>query len=205
MRTYRHCILLTCLAGLAVFQSLAQSPSLVVERRGNLLHVAAPQLHFLEGKPLERLTNGASITYLLELVLAPGGSAETKLQERFILSYDLWEEKFSVVQAGTSRHTASHMSAAAAEAWCLDNMPLPVPAFGPDKPFTVRLDVSYAETASAGTESNPTLTLAGLIDVFSRKKREEPAHWEAFSKTIRLKDLKQNPAGARSASRALRT
>jgi hypothetical protein len=47
---------------------------------------------------------------------------------------------------------------------------------------------------SPGSESVSGLTLAGLIDVFSRKKREEPPHWEALSGPLRLMDLKQNPA-----------
>jgi hypothetical protein len=204
MRAYRHCILLICFAGVTALQASAQTPSLVVERRGNQLHVAAPQLHFLEGKPLERLSNGASVTYILELSLSAGGAATTRLRERFVLSYDLWEEKFSVVQEGPSGRSASHLTAAAAEAWCLDSMPLPLPAFSQEKPFTIKLDCSYADADSAGAESSPSLTLAGLIDVFSRKKKEEPAHWEALSKTIRLIDLKHGPAGVRRPSRRAR-
>ncbi len=204
MRKYRHCIVLTVFVALAAHQALAQPAPLVVERRGNQIHVSAPQLHFLAGKPLERLTNGASVTYVLELSLSAGGVAATRLQERFILSYDLWEEKFSVVQVGASGRSASHLSAAAAEAWCLDNMPLPLPAVNQEKPFSIRFECSYLEGPDAGVEGNPSLTLAGLIDVFSRKKKEEPAHWEAVSKTIRLMDLKQDPTGTRRSSRRAR-
>jgi hypothetical protein len=100
MKSYRYCILLTCFAGIVCLQIQAQSQSLIVERKGKELHVAAPQLHFLEGKPLEQLHNGASVTYALTLTLTSGFSATMRLQERFVLSYDLWEEKFSVVQAG---------------------------------------------------------------------------------------------------------
>jgi hypothetical protein len=34
------------------------------------------------------------------------------------------------------------------------------------------------------------LTLAGLIDLFSRRGRETPPHWEASSGSLRLADLK---------------
>jgi len=194
MRPYRYCILLTCFAGIVCLQIQAQSQSLIVAHNGKQLHVAAPQLHFLEGKPLEQLHNGASVTYALTLTLTSGVSVTMRLQERFVLSYDLWEEKFSVVQAGPPGRSASHLTAAAAEVWCLDNMPLPVPAFNPDKSFTVKLECSVVVHEGAGSESGSGLTLAGLIDVFSRKKREEPPHWEALSGPLRLMDLKQNPA-----------
>jgi hypothetical protein len=202
MRSYRYCILLTCFAGFACLQMLAQSPSLTVERRGNQLHVAAPQLHFLEGKPLERLNNGASVTYTLALTLTAGSSATVRQQERFILSYDLWEEKFSVVQAGSPGRSASHLTAAAAESWCLDSLQLPLPVLSPEKSFTVKLECSYVDSESASGESSSGLTLAGLIEVFSRKKREEPLHWEALSGPLRLMDMKQNASSGRRTLRA---
>ena len=197
MRSYRYCILLTCFAGLACLQMLAQSTALRVERQGNHLHVTAPQLHFLLGKPLERLNNGASVTYTLELTLLAGVSPTIRQQEHFILSYDLWEEKYSVVQAGSQGRLASHLTAAAAEAWCLDNMQLPLPALSPEKSFTIKLECTYLDNESAGSESGSGLTLAGLIDVFSRKKKEEPLRWEALSGPLRLMDMKQNASGGR--------
>ena len=39
-------------------------------------------------------------------------------------------------------------------------------------------------------ENRSALTLAGLIDVFSRKKREEPLRWEAAAGPFRLEQLK---------------
>ena len=197
MKSYRYCILVTCFAGLACLQMLAQSTPLKVERRGNQLHVTAPQLHFLLGKPLERLNNGASVTYTLELTLLAGASPTNRQQEHFILSYDLWEEKYSVVQAGSQGRAASHLTAAAAETWCLDSMQLPLPALSPDKSFTIKLECTYVDNEISGGESSSGLTLAGLIDVFSRKKKEEPLRWEALSGPLRLKDMKQNGSGGR--------
>ncbi len=202
MRSYRYCILLTCSLGLACLQMLAQSPSLTVERRGNQLHIAAPQLNFLEGRPLERLSNGASVTYSLAVTLTAGNSASFRQQERFILSYDLWEEKYSVVQAGSQGRSASHLTAPAAVTWCLDNLQLPVPALGPERSFTVKLECVYLDNESASGDSSSSLTLAGLIDVFSRKKREEPLRWEAISGPLRLMDMKQHAGGG---TRTLRT
>jgi hypothetical protein len=164
-----------------------------VERRGTTLHVAAPHLHFLEGKPLEQLHNGASVTYVFSLTLTADRSSAPafRLQERFIVSFDLWEEKFSVVQAGTPGRSGSHLTAAMAEAWCLDNLPVPMPALPAEKTFVIKLEWSVAENESENSsEIRPGLTLAGLIDVFSRKGREAPPRWQAISGRLRLVDLK---------------
>ncbi len=189
MRHCRYLILLTFIAGL-----VAQSRpyTLNVERRGNLLNVIAPYFHFLEGKPLERLQNGASVTYVFELTLTadPAESAVTRLRRRFIISFDLWEERFAVVQPDPPGQTGSHMTAAMAEAWCLERMPLPLPALTRDKSFVIKLDCWAEPDRSDGSEGG--LTLAGLIDAFSRKGRDAVPRWQATTGSLRLADLKDS-------------
>jgi hypothetical protein len=200
-------ILLGCSLGVLCPRLPAQSQALAVERRGNYLHVAVPQLHLLEGKPLERLHNGASVTYVFSLTLtADRSSAATfRLQERFIVSFDLWEEKFSVVQAGSSGRSGSHLTADLAEAWCLDNLPVPVAALPAEKTFVIKLEWAVAENESENSsESRSGLTLAGLIDVFSRKGREASPRWQAVSGHMRLADLKDKK-GNKSQSRITRS
>jgi len=135
MSSYRYFILMIYVAGIICPRVQAQSQSLIVERHGSHLRVAALQLHFLEGKPLEQLHNGASVIYAFELTLTADQKSTpvTCLHERFILSFDLWEEKFSVVQAGPSGRSGSHLTAAMAETWCLDNLLMPIPALTPEK------------------------------------------------------------------------
>lgn len=197
MRHKRYLLLLLCLA-VARPQLQAQSKLLIVELQGSHLRVAAPQLQFLEGKPLEQLHNGASVAYALELTIAPdrGRAPLFRLQEQFIVSYDLWEEKFSVVRAGPSGRSASHLTAAQAVAWCLESMLLPKAALPAEKTFVIELECRITENeAEGGTESRPALSLAGLIDVFSRREREAPPRWQAVSGTLRMADLrdKKNP------------
>jgi hypothetical protein len=188
MTTLRKTILLMGLAGIGWLQTLAQSRPLVVEKQGDRLIVTAPQLHFLNGRPLDQLHNGASVTYITSLTLNSSGTQTFRLQERFIVSYDLWEEKFSVVQAGKIGRSASHLTAEAVEAWCLESLSVPVPALKSDKSFVIRLECTI--DPSNGTDSGPGLTLAGLIDALSRKQREEQPHWEATSDTLRISNLK---------------
>src|SRR6266545_553131 len=89
------------LAGLGIAVSAvkgATSP-LTITWDGDDIHVAAPQLHFLSGKSLERLKNGAAVSFLSQLTLSTDANATVyrRRPERFVVSYDLWEERFSVV------------------------------------------------------------------------------------------------------------
>src|ERR1700674_3045664 len=92
------------LAGLATpLFSVRAAESLEVKYDGDNLHVSAPGLHFLIGKPLERLKDGASVAYIAQLTLLSDDHVTEfkRRQGRFVVSYALWEEKFSVSQLGT--------------------------------------------------------------------------------------------------------
>ncbi len=177
-------------AVLAAVVLVAQSAAVTVERRGDELHLVAPHFHFLEGAPLDQLHDGATVTYLFSVSLGTehGGGRFYHREERFAVSYDLWEEKFSVVREGRTRQSVSHLSAAAAEAWCLDAIAVPVASVPADKAFGVKLECSVAhdDEPSAGGG----LTLSTLIDIFSRKGVAAPPHWELSSPPLRLSDLK---------------
>jgi hypothetical protein len=179
--------------GILGAMALAQSQSLMVDRRGDQLQIAAPRLHFLTGKALEKLHNGSTVNYILALTVSAenGRSPVFFIKKRFVVSYDLWEEKYSIVQKGSEGSAISHLSAAMAEAWFLENMPIPMRAVPEKKPFVIKLEcaINEIEEESEG-KSDSGLTLAGLIEVFSRKKREEPLHWEASVGPLRLSELK---------------
>jgi hypothetical protein len=168
----------------------AQSRSLTVERQGDHLHLSAPNFHFLEGKALEQLHNGAAVPYVFSVTIEPaqGGGRWLHLQERFVISYDLWEEKFTVVRDGRPRRTASHLTAATAEAWCLDSLLPGVPAVPAERTFVVKLECSVVPDQEP--QSGEGLTLSTLIDMFSRKGAAAPPHWALLSAPLRLADLK---------------
>jgi len=193
MRYCRYLSLAICLLCMNGWQASAQAPSLTVERQGDRLRVSAPLLHVLEGKPLEQLQNGASVTYVFSLALTAGsqGKPISRQTGTFVVSFDLWEERFSIVQTGNSGRSGSHLTVAGAEAWFLENMSLPVPALSPEKPFVLKLECHVEESDSAaGADSHSGLTLAGLIDVFSRKGHPPALRWETESGPLRLADLK---------------
>src|SRR5579872_988810 len=115
------------LAGLAVplLGARAEEP-LAVTFDGDNLHVAAPGLHFLTGKPLSRLKDAATVAFVSRITLFSddhGTIFRRPVQERLIVSYDLWEEKFTVTIRGTdyTRSTPRLLTLQQTESWCIEN------------------------------------------------------------------------------------
>ena len=186
------CAALGAAVALAVFVHLSAQPSpLTVEREGDRLRLRAPQLNFLTGPPLARLHDGRSVTYVFSasIQIHRGGSRVHGLTRQVIFSYDLWEERFSVVQRDDPKVAASHLTTAAAEAWCVHLLPLPVGAAPADKAFVVKLECSLGEENAPARDAPSAATFTGLIDFFSRKEPSAPPRWEAASLPLRLADL----------------
>lgn len=195
MKCYQYRILLIAVVLILGANVPAKSQSLTAEHQGDHLKVRAPQMRFIEGEALQKLHNGSTVAYVLSMAIATGQDAKPTflLEKRFLVSYDLWEEKYSVVQAGSGGRAASRLTAAMAEAWCLEKMPLPLQAVPEQQSFMIRLECSIEDNENGnGENSNSSLTLARLIDVFSRKRKTEPPKWEAVSGLLRLDDLKKH-------------
>src|SRR5262249_35682277 len=91
---------------------------------GDLLYISAPNLHFLSGKPLERLLDGRTVTFIAQLSLSLDGYKTFVRQkpQRFVFSCDIWEpDKFYVTRLESSP-TRRGFTAPAAEAWCLESL-----------------------------------------------------------------------------------
>ena len=166
--------------------------SLLPRMEGNLLRASAPQLHFLTGKPLERLHNGASVAFnaQLSLSLERGSAAVERTVERFVISYDLWEEKFSASRLSQPPRSVSHLSAAAAETWCLLNLAVPVTALAPDKSFWLRLELRAEDPRERpAVLGEPGISLTRLIELFSRPSRGGQPSWVVEDGPFSLADL----------------
>ncbi len=83
-----------------------------------------------------------------QLTISAGvkGNVVGRSLARYMLSYDVWEEKFKVVRLGNFGKFGAHLSATAAEAWCLQNTFLSVGSLPTDKPLWARLEVRSVET-----------------------------------------------------------
>ncbi|MDP2997653.1 MAG: hypothetical protein Q8N47_09200 [Bryobacterales bacterium] len=175
----------------APLQPGAREPRLVPRWKGDALLVSAADLHFLDGKPLERLKNGAPVSFdfQLSLLAVADRSNLRRTFERFTFSYDLWEEKFSVVRRGVMRQ-ASRLGAEAAQAWCLENLAVPVAGLAPDRKFIVRLEVRLADSRDARPVlGEPGLSLTGLVEIFSRPSRGREPNWALETGPLRLDEI----------------
>ena len=151
---------------------------------GDHIRVSAPSLRFLVETPLEHLHNGTSVTFTLTLGLrkepdVPAAELDT---QRCTVSYDLWEEKFAVTHLAPTPSSISHLSAEAAEAWCVDKLSLPIARIANDQPFWLRLEFVEESMADESRDSGPFgLALGNLIDIFSRRPRIAAA---AFDRSL---------------------
>jgi hypothetical protein len=182
---------LLCLELLAMS---ASSEDLFVRRFADQIHVIAPRLHFLTGKSLQRLRDGATVPFDFQLSLAAGLKTNFigRAVERFSVSYDVWEEKFRVVRLRDFRKSAVGLSANAAESWCLENVFVPSTGVPADKELWAHLDIRAAETKEpASSTEDSGISIPALIQLLSRPPRPQQDHWALESASFRLSDLKQ--------------
>lgn len=189
------------LAALLLFASLfstdLKAQDLAVHLDGDYLRVSLPHIDFLKGQPLDRLHDGASVAFLGKLTITSSPSSIRPLATtfaRFALSYDIWEERFSVTKIGSdSRRSVSHLSAQATEAWCLDNLGIDRSEIPADKPFYVNLDLQIEDPRDQLAMVGDTgISITRMIEIFSRPNRGAQPRWLKSSGPYRLEDLKRS-------------
>jgi hypothetical protein len=165
------------LLGYTTMVVLAQS--VTVARAGNAVTVRAPGFDFIKGDPLVRLKDGRSVRLDLELDVlpGPGGAAAAQGRQTYVLSYDLWEERFAVTLVGPPSRSIAYQTSAGAETWCLEQLTVPVNALGRlgrDLPFWVRLGYRVIAADNPPTaDGSGDFTLRGLIDALSRRRKAD--------------------------------
>ena len=182
--------LLACLTT-PLFQARAAA-GLTVTSDGDNLHVVAPQLHFLTGKPLSRLHDGATVSFFSQItLLEPNQITEfRRAQERLTVSYDVWDEKFRL-KVGTGGRLVSGLSAAETEALCLDNLAISALGLAPDRSFYLRLELrTLSPRELSAVVGDSGISMTRLIEAFSRKPRPDEDSWgPLLAGPLRLMDL----------------
>ena len=139
------------------------------------VRVQAPGFRFITGEALARLKDGLSVRVELEIGVLPGPGETATLRQKqaFVLSYDLWEERFAAAVSGTGSRSMSHLTSAAAEAWCVQQLAVPVGALGSlrTQPFWIRLESLILNGNTAGRDDDG-LTLRGMIETLSRRQAQ---------------------------------
>ena len=150
--------------------------AVTVTRVADAVAVRAPTFTFVKGEPLVRLKDGRSVRVELELAVLPkpGEPAAARNRQLFVLSYDLWEERFAVTLAGTPRRSVAYLTSSGAEAWCLEQMTVPVAALGNlgrDAPFWIRLEYRILDGDTTDRNDDAGFTIRGLIDALSSRRQ----------------------------------
>jgi len=155
------------------------------------IRVTAPSLHFLTGKSLTRLHDGAAVPFDFQLIIASGSknNVVATALERFTVSYDVWEEKFSVVRVSDFRRSSMRLSASSAESWCLDNIVIRAAGLPTGQQLWARLEIRSAESKEPLAANG--INLATLIEIFSRPSRPQQDRWSIESAPFQLTDLRQ--------------
>lgn len=168
----------TVLLLMAMFTVELLAQSITVQRAGDALAVRAPTFTFIKGEPLVRLKDGRAVRADLDLsVLAgPGGVAAAEARQVFIVSYDLWEERFAVTVAGVPSRSIANRTVGEVEGWCLEQLTVPLGsmgALGRDRPFWIRLTSRVLDgDDETGRGDADAFTLRGLIDALSRRRKD---------------------------------
>jgi hypothetical protein len=187
-------------AVLALFLSVelaamtVSSQGLLPRRVAGDIRISAPALHFLTGKSLSRLHDGAAVPFDFQLIVTSGSknNVVASALERFTVSYDVWEEKFSVVRVRDFRRSGMRLSASSAESWCLDNIVIPAAALPAGQQLSARLEIRTADSKEP-LAANSGINLSTLIEIFSRPSRPQQDRWSVESAPFQLADLKLQP------------
>jgi hypothetical protein len=183
------------LAGLALSLLTVRAGTFDVEFDGDMLRPVMPDLHFLEGRALERLKDARTVVLLSQITLLREDhvTAFRRVPQRFYLSYDIWEGRFKVTIPGATPESRVGLTANEAEAWCMENMMVSALGVPPDQGFWMRFDLRTADPKDmASIVSESGISISALIEMFSRKPDGEP-HW-VMERRLRLADLRRSPS-----------
>jgi hypothetical protein len=158
--------------------------------RENRLYVAVPSFNPLRGALLDRLKNGNTVPFDFHLALWVNSRSQLHRRafDRFIVSYDLWEERFSVTGLGSPRPSASNLTPEGVPAWCLDHVSLRPVDLPDDSQVWIKLDVHAAgpKDSSDVLVDETGLNLKYLIDLLARPSRGEANRWSFETGPVRI-------------------
>jgi len=183
--------------GIPLLRARADEP-LLVSFDGDNIRGAAPGLHFLTGKPLERLKAADTVVFDSQITLFTdnhGTIFHRPVTERLIFSYDLWMEKFSVTVRGAPPRSKSLLTASQAEEFALGELAITALGLAPDRPFWVRFDLSVTSAKDLSSAVGDTgISVTGLlIDWLSRRPGADNPVWTRRAGPFRLADLPRTP------------
>lgn len=162
---------------------------------GTTLRLRGSPVHFLSGRALDVIRNGRAVAYDFQLSLMQNGTSVRRTLQRFVVSYDLWEERFRVTRLASGdipRLAASNLTLPAAEAWAVENVSLATEGLSTTVAYTVQLEVRAEPDADASAASalERGISLTALVEIFSRPPRSQQQKWNVQMAASTLDQLR---------------
>jgi hypothetical protein len=196
----KRLLLLMFLSFATGFALAVWAEDLILRRQEDQLRFIAPKVHFVAGRTVDRLREGIAVPVNFQFTIAVGNRQNVveRMFESFVISYDLWEERFKVVrlkvEGAGQRKSASNLTALQTEAWCYDQMGLSLANIPKNQPLFMKLEIRADDSGSRAPLFNAadTFNLTALINLFSRPAERQQPHWTLEAGPIGYTDLKQS-------------
>ncbi|MEO5925108.1 MAG: hypothetical protein ABIR70_14905 [Bryobacteraceae bacterium] len=171
---------------------------LILRAQGNRLDFSTPRLHIISGRPLARLRNAEPVAFDFQATVASTNRTNVikRNTARFVISYDLWEERFAVTKTTPARKTASHLTAMEAEVWCVQEMSMDLNGVAANQPLFASMDIRAVEESETrlfgrGNITDAGISLTSLLERFSRPSKSTQPHWNLEVGPITLEQLRR--------------
>ena len=188
---------------LAMVAEAMLSEDLILDHRNHRLEFSAPRTDFFAGQPLVRLRNAAEVPFEIRTTLFSGKKDHvfTSAVDRFVVSFDLWEMKYSVVKVAAPRMTAKNLTAKEAQAWCLRQMSLDTTGLSGTEPLWARLEIRPGDPPREGSPLGDSVNASGinltiLVDIFSRPGAQPLRTLDYSEMPFTLDELKSTRGGS---------
>lgn len=179
---------------LALFvTTLPAGDGLTVHLRNGEISVSTARLEVIGDSVLTRLKSGSSVAFDFHLALWSGTRSNLRRRafERFVVSYDLWEEKYAVTGLRKPKLSATRLSPEAVGPWCVRQIKLANVDLAPDERVWVQLDVRAVDPKQdAGLFDSEGVSLVNLVELLSRPARRDGLRWTRESGALRVAELK---------------
>lgn len=171
---------------------------LILRAQGTRLEFSAPRLHYLTGRPLARLKNAEPVEFAFQAKLSLANQNVIRQNTAsFVVSYDLWEERFAVTKVAPSRKTAAHMTAAEVEAWCVQEMSITdLNGIAPTQQLWATLEIRAEDERESRLFGRDNITdsgisLTSLIERFSKPSKANQPRWVLEAGPVTLEQLRR--------------
>ncbi len=176
-----------------------QAEDLILRLQDSRIELTAPRVHFLTGEPLKRLRNASAVPFGFQVKLATGRRDRLVRQnmETFIISYDLFEERYQVSRLTGSPKSASHLTSEEAEAWCFHEISgLDLSGVAAGEQFWIFVDIRSVDDRDASLFGRDTITdngisLKGLIERLSSPAKPSEVNLSLEAGPLTLEQLRR--------------